>query len=390
MKVSNLLIFILMTMVVPSVMGQTNLLNGYYITESNDTVRGLITYKSDGGWFKKIPFRANEMSPKQKLKPDDVIGFVVDEREYYKRYNFQTPSGEKLYGFFKVVVSGRLTLLKKGSRYFVLTEDSQFIEITKNALFKSGQLRSDFKGLGYLKVLMSDCENMSGTYLEDQYAGKPDYKQIFIEYNECLSVEMKVSDEIVLNSIVNYGVVINGASTSVRFLPPYNSANTEPYQGIFIGGFRSVYMPKLGANYRVVMEGTLGRFNQYSFFNHEFTNNDLFIPAIYLKAPVMLRYFKGVAFFDVGLQNVFILHQDIRWRQEFVDIGAVITNDKDFPKLNFYNPGVVLGIGAKLNVGKYTLLPSFRYTTYTSLINRYRPSFQAFEINAAIEFPKRK
>src|ERR1044071_8037031 len=120
MRITNLTLLLLCTCwCVPlAVVGQTNFLPGYYINnKSSDTIRCLIEYRSADRMAKYIRVKRTTNSKLTELHPADVKLIAVGGNNFYEPLSYAPPEGEPVTGFFKKIVTGRMTLYRYNDRY---------------------------------------------------------------------------------------------------------------------------------------------------------------------------------------------------------------------------------------------------------------------------------
>ena len=79
----KIILFVLLAISVKTVMAQTNPKSGYVITNTGDTIRGIIDFRSNEKLSKQCMFWANGGSESKTYKPGDIEGFRFDNGKYF-------------------------------------------------------------------------------------------------------------------------------------------------------------------------------------------------------------------------------------------------------------------------------------------------------------------
>jgi len=387
MSVSRFFILLFLTGI-PGAYAQTNYIKGYYITNSQDTIRGYIEYLSEKKNFRVCSFK-NELDGRvQKFYPEDIKGFVIGDVEVYETHSYRHRKGEQLYGFFKVMMRGKLSLLRYQSRFFAMDSVGQVHEVSKRKELEGIKIRVDYAGMGMLRVLMKDCPEISGSYLEHQYKTATNFMEIFQKYYTCMGSPVAPAEKIVIKPHVDLGILGVASVTRLALDVGAERVQMDDEITVGVGGFASIFLPKVNERWRLVLEGTYGAYSYYSFFSSGSTNNDLFINYSALKVPVIFRYNFNRLFFDIGFQNQFILNPEYEWRVETILQDKVYTDYGQVTPLNGWMGGYLAGLGLQYKVAGHTLRSSLRYTRNFSATPSSKPVFQALELNLSFQLTR--
>jgi len=367
---------------------QTNFLNGYYINLEGDTVRGYIDYRSQSRNFSVCGYKSDLTAKTIKLFPDEILGFAISDAEFYERHSFKGRKDETLYGFFNVIIRGKLSLLQYEDRYFVKNDKNEVLEITKTQTTSNGTIKADYYGLGILKVLMQDCAETNSAFLEDQYNSTPNYTYIFQKYNRCVSSPFYKTKKVKIKPHVDFGLQASLSATRLNFSSTLGLASLE---SDFSGGggvYASLFIPKVSDNLRLMIEATYGRYNQYDYFIDENQSNDLFVKYSMIKLPVFFRISSNKLFFDFGIQNQFILNQDITWRVETTIQNTIFTQNGEVVPLNTASIGILAGAGVQYDLFDRVARTSLRYSQTKSSKHPNQPIYQTVEIIVSLQLKK--
>lgn len=370
-----------------SLQAQTNFLKGYYVTLESDTIHGFIDYRSEKRNSSLCLFKTDLNLKEVKLYPKDIAGFAVQSVDFFESHSFKTRKGENLIGFFRVIINGKLSLLRYESRYLAKKETGEVFEITKRKITEDGHSKTDYHGLGMLKVLMKDCAEISSSYLEEQYKSSPDFESIFKNYNRCIGSKITESKKIKINPHLDAGIQIAPALSSLSLSSSLENAKLKNNFSFSGGVFASLFIPKINENIRFVIEAIYGKYNSYTYFTSDLTSNDLFIDYSFLRIPAMIRYRHKSLFFDIGVQNQFILTQDLKWRIENIDQTTVTTKNGTITPLTS-SSGFLAGVGLQSNLSGHLLRSSARFSQSQSSNHPNKPIYQSLELIISIQLTK--
>ena len=386
---SKLLFFFLLFVSIMKVEAQTNFLKGYYITSSQDTIHGYIDYRSERRNYSLCIYRESLNSKSVNLYPKDIIGFTVDNKDFYETHSFKSKKGEELYGFFKVLVRGKLSLLRYVSRYFVKEANNKVSEISKTSeITEERKLKEDYAGLGLLIFLMNDCEETSRTYLEKKYTSNIDYIEIFKKYNQCVGGQFQTTQKIVIHPHFDFGLQASPTFNGFKFNTSAENVTFDNQLSASGGGFVSIFLPKVNERVRLVAEVTYNRYNGYAYFSFDNSNNDLFIDYSSLKFPLLVRLGQTKFFFDIGIQNQFILDQHLKWRIETLGQNTVNTTEGDVPPLNKWSYGYLVGMGLNYKLANHAVRSSLRFSHIRESDHPNNPVYQTIEFIFAFQLTR--
>lgn len=376
-----------------SAAAQTNFLPGYYINTNSDTVRGVVELRAESKMVRSIRFKRSLTSKVLVLQPTMATLVVIDGKNFYESHKVEGRAGEdEIVGFFKVRITGKITLYALDGQYFAKKGNDALFNITKRKRRIENKIQTDFSGLGLLKAYTADCPKLTEQYLVDQYTLDPDYVAIVAAYNSCSEETYLESPDIILKGELMLGVQGSAGLMMMEFNST-KSTLTEADFGAPIAGngglFVSYFSPKLGDQIRLVAEPSFGMYSGYAFFENGSGNNDLFIRTKYIRVPLIFRYFFGDhIYLDLGVTNFFPFAQDHTWRTESPAINGVITTSVG-PEyiLRRQSFGLLAGVGAKINIANTPVFLSGRWSFtfgYPEELDPNQPVIRGLEVNLAV------
>jgi hypothetical protein len=388
MSVTKVSLFLIFLFGAVTLKAQTNFLKGYYITATQDTIQGYIDYRSEQRNYKVCVFRETLNSKSITIYPQDIVGFAVENKDLYEKHAFLSRTGEEMYGFFKVIVRGNLSLLRYQSRYFAKNSEGDMFEISKRRIVSDGKVREDYYGLGMLVVLMKACDEITGSFLEKEYKSTSNLIHLFKRYNSCIGSSIFESGAIKIKPHLDFAGQVALTASNLSFSSSLEKAKPGTDLSFGFGGFASLFLPRVDERIRLLLEVSYGQYGEYSYFTSGNTVNDLFVDYKYVKTPVFIRYSNNKLFLDIGFQNQFILNEDLKWRVETVQLDNVFTRDGRMIPFNKLSSGLLVGLGIRYKVSNRVIMSSVRFSASRASSHQYKPRFQTLELNISIQLTK--
>ena len=139
---------------------QSKFRNGFLLTLQNDTIRGLIKYKSNSRKAEDCWFSKSKSQPFIQYKPGEIRGFRFEKDQFYVTKSI----GRSVDVFLEVLIGGTITLYRFNKIYFIEKADTLLFELSddKDVIEMYGQ-RIKKKSKNFtrlLDVLMADCPNV--------------------------------------------------------------------------------------------------------------------------------------------------------------------------------------------------------------------------------------
>ena len=133
----KIIFFVLWAISVTTVMAQTNPKSGYVITNTGDTIRGIIDFRSNEKLSKQCMFWANGGSESKTYKPGDIEGFRFDNGKYFVTRRLNVTGNPELY-FAEFMVQGKMNLYcivyGPDEYFFFEREDGEMAQLTNRSL----------------------------------------------------------------------------------------------------------------------------------------------------------------------------------------------------------------------------------------------------------------
>ena len=150
-------------------MAQTNPKPGYIITNTGDTVRGILDFRTNDLLSKKCVFKANGESESKTYNPGDIESFRFDHNGKYFVTRRLNVFGEPQLYFAEFMVQGKMNLYCVADKYneyfFFEREDGEMAQFTNKTLISSSTLHEAKDNLleqreqyGKVKILLQDSK----------------------------------------------------------------------------------------------------------------------------------------------------------------------------------------------------------------------------------------
>jgi hypothetical protein len=391
MKAPKILLFLLTFCLTYALKAQTNFQKGYYISNDQDTVRGYIEYRSERRNYQKCVFKTDLDARPVQLSAHDIRGYTIQDKISYETHAFTSrkKNAGKLFGFFRLLMRGKLSLYQFDDRFFASDSSHTMIEISKqNIRTNDNKIKSVYEGLGNLIVLMQDCPEMTPDYLTMKYQRSARFVEIFKQYNACVGDRPLEATPIHIKPHVNFGLQAGPGATRLILSGSLKDVPFGYDVNYTIGGFVSIFVPRVNENVRFVIEANYGRYNHYSYFSENsdtYRNNDLFINYSFVKIPLLIRYSYGKFFVDAGVQWQMLLNQNIKWRIETIYQNVVSTTEAAVTPLPKQSFGCVLDAGIRYKLGGYSFRSVFRFSQTKMKEHPDTPIAQTMEILLAFQ-----
>lgn len=244
MKNNFLILYLLFFSLVP-VMAQVNPKSGYIITNTGDTIRGTLDFRTNIILSKKCVFQAHGENEFKTYLPGDIEGFRFDSNgKYFVTRRFTLEGDSQLY-FAEFMVQGLMNLYcvaDKYSEYFFFErEDGELALLTNTSLFSSATVieakkeqQEKKKQLGKVRLLLKDSQkavdDMNNTDWTRQRlvdAVRDYHKDVCTDGSSCMVYEYKEEAD---KSKVRFKASAN-YSYYLHERPLYQDLEDETYSG---------------------------------------------------------------------------------------------------------------------------------------------------------------
>lgn len=326
-------LLIILALTCPAKLGfsQTDYRPGYVISNDGDTTRGFVNYREGSKPFETCSFKPSMDEGSLTYQPTDISGYGFENGKFFLSRQISIKGESGKVAFLELIISGRISLYKFDSNYYVEKEDqglqqliNELKEVTVDgAIFKKHSNRY----IGTLKIYVLDCEQMT-VRVEETKLSERSLSDLVKAYNQCKGVPSKtfkakgrLTKAVVgLTGGITFSQINFDASTGYRHL----AGNFEVSRTPVIGGFVNVSSRELGE--RISFQGGV------SYFKSTYHNNNVYeigllternyvtIELQQLKIPIGICYTfpkrNFTPYITLGVSTTFNLNSSSSWVQE--------------------------------------------------------------------------
>jgi hypothetical protein len=321
---------------------QGNYQSGYLLSNSGDTLRGLIDYNKWENNPEVILFKKSNDDPQQKFNPLSIKGFGVDAAAYQSaivqtriwKLNSSNLSYEKNFEtkldtvFLEALIKGTkgLYLLKKTnlSDQFYIKEGDKFDLLIFHTFLKKQNdkdiVTENNKYVGQLSFYLQDCANIQSELKGLKYA-KSSLEKLFLNYYKCTQSKaffQNTADKIERK----IGILAGLTASTVDFKSEFKDyiylakANFSTSVRLTLGAYWEIDIFRKNKRWTLPVEvmltsyGITGKFD--NIINPEYYQKyDSKLSLTYLKANTQLRYIipikKSSIFLNSGLSVGYVI-----------------------------------------------------------------------------------
>lgn len=307
MNVKRFIFLIISVSVTQLAVAQNEFREGFIVTESMDTIYGLVSYNDALEGKKYCIFKKSEGSPEQIFKASDLFGYgFVDDRQYESKI-IEVGENEKEEIFLQVLVKGDISLYRDYKRYFAEKGDTISYELSNEYLekIKYGVVHNvkSNRYVAMLRLLMTDCEEVQNKIHRTPYREKS-LTELVTSYNNCIDDPSGDFSSVVYKENKKWIQLDLGLFAGVNFskldFAAQDLANSylteQPYKDVspLIGSYLEIGFPRI--NERLSLQTGIHYVPvKYSSSSFHYTGyatqyNDVSIALDQLKIPVGIKF----------------------------------------------------------------------------------------------------
>lgn len=399
-----LLIFSLQVTKISVSVAQTNYKKGYYITNSMDTVHGLIKYGTSDSNKKQFTFKESVDSEEIIFYPGGIFGYVIDDKAIYRSFQYEK-SGVLRTEFLLYLVKGEVSLLfgpnprKKlfpKPNYYIYDERTQELadlDAGREIIKVKGRryYTADKYARGILNYVMQDywvgimkiMENYSNIYTE------PALIEIVTTYNAYLESE---------NYVINYPNDPPHFSIDLRAqyslrkasiaINPTNVLEDDPSASYTVGISTAIFIPRVNETVRILAGLMYNTNSTYIYYrSSDNISNDLYLDYDNIEVSLGIRKMHITPLnLSLEVNGIYtnVISESYSWRRETSTYNSpdIFTEDVTLGRDFFQKPlmgfSTALGKDFKvfnrpfLNVGvEYSYQREIKNTTKLSTLGAY-------------------
>lgn len=402
----------LMLLAIFKLSAQSDFREGYLITNSGDTITGLINYKGNKSNAKKCLFKADDNSEIQLFTPFDINAYRFVDSKYYVSKQIKTDEiTEQL--FLEYLINGIVDVYyyrdEKGEHYLLENSESKLYflndEQEEIVIDHTRYVNQSKEYIGILKAILSESSPATFQKVDKMNLNHKSLIQIAEDYHNdvCTGEECIIYAKKLPTIKINYGVIAairyNSISKTVFFLDKYS----------YLDQIDLKISPSFGCYYKV----NLPYLNERLYFQHEISFSKMKLNA---SSNIVEQSDYSVSSINVELNqgnlcnNLLIKYYYPRWTiKPFVQTGIFVnyflgvdykkTVNKTFSwgehvdsyesKENIfskYGAGINLGIGIQTILFKRESVIDFNYQRGFILLEGLNTN--EFSLNLAFQVGK--
>lgn len=220
--------------------GQERFAPGFYVTNSQDTIRGYIVYKMH--YSTNLDFRIAINSPIQTLTIDEVKSFGFASGELYYRLTFEkqnnlapTPT------FVQMIAGDGIQLFKYRGNYIIGSEEKGQFRLAKGKTSDAkNTLKNHQTNVGIFNILFQDCPPVKADAQKVAITSEK-LSQLLKAYHDCRSLPHREFQEKQLKRISHVAFFVGQSSSKISF-PDITFENSEfPFRSKFATEFQPTF-----------------------------------------------------------------------------------------------------------------------------------------------------
>ncbi|MGD1889099.1 MAG: outer membrane beta-barrel protein [Cyclobacteriaceae bacterium] len=275
--------------------GQEKFREGYVITLQQDTLRGLIDYKTASKSAIKCRFKNSQESKVVTYAPDEIAGYRFTPGKYYVSKQVKIDEQDKTV-FLEYLIDGIADIFfcRDGNddHYYIMKEDNQLVPLTIESVEINRDGRNYMKHKEYykgtLRYIFSDAPALSNK-IETTSLSHADLIDIAEEYHNQVCDEYKCITYSRQKTPIQIRVGMLGGSSisrisfkNVEYLQDQMEASFSNSTNVTFGAFVQFKDPFLSEYISFQTEAWYG--------NSSYTTDELALSYSYFKIPAMVRY----------------------------------------------------------------------------------------------------
>jgi hypothetical protein len=346
---------------------QSDFRSGFIITNTRDTLVGLVNYREGSKAFSACEFKGSEKGDEVTHLPGQIVGYGFAGDKFFQSREIVVREQEKTMVFVEVLVRGLVSLYKYENSYFLEKRGEALHTLmnqTAEEIVNGTTVRKKTNShMSVLNMLMFDCVAMRSRLQKAISLTEKPVTSLVEDYNRCMgapSVSFKAK-----KSWLKLGV---GFAGGLEFSKIKFDSDYEPIKHLR-GDFDLSKLPLIG----ISLECKAPRLSERIAFLAElyYTNatyhlfkvstvqpytyrDDVTIEIDELKIPMGIRYIfpqkKIAPFAGLGITNIIHLNSSTNWRYE-AEAGTYFESfDEKALDVKKNQFGIWGGVGANISI----------------------------------------
>jgi hypothetical protein len=340
----RLIILITLICIAEFSFSQTDYRKGYVITNSYDTLYGLVDYRENDKAYVSCDFKVSKGQNTIAYEPGSIIGYGFENDKFFQSKEISIRNQPSQVVFLEVIVRGFVSLYKFEDTYFIEKGNNglqQLINETNEVVVKGRRvLKNTNQHISTINMLVFDCAEIR-TRVQKLRLSEKELTNLIEDYNRCKgesSVSFKAKKPWT-KAIIGVTGGLNASQLNFK-----TNLGNEHLAGVFerskspmIGVSLDILSPRLSE--RISFHGHLlyltSRYYNYTLYttSSSVARNYVTIELQQLKVPIGIRYTfpkrEFTPYFNAGISSTIHLSSNSKWVQELESNSVVNTNENE-------------------------------------------------------------
>ncbi|MBG0858456.1 MAG: outer membrane beta-barrel protein [Bacteroidales bacterium] len=339
---------------------------GYIIKNNGDILNGLIEFKSKQDIPSACTFKRFDIAVEIAYYPGEIkeFGYVNGNRYISKKL-----AGKD--NFIEVMVSGKINLYRKGSRYFLEKSPADMVELTEGSIVYSADgEQNKFSGLTSFLEYVTEGKAVK---IKEKLNPKKDLLPLITGYNKNSGTPYIVyNHEFSQKTLISESFRSGGSRNSFGIYSGINmySLQIKPESDFFIPDPDPEISSIAGLTYERIISRMNDKLsvrtdlmflkqNFYSYREYsiqtQILRDDAFFDFTGIKIPVMLQYSfpsgRIIPYLNIGASYMLLIRKNyLHIRETETYNHDIYTSEDSDMTFHFGEPAVVVGTGVKIRI----------------------------------------
>ncbi|XOV91368.1 MAG: hypothetical protein ACFHWX_14260 [Bacteroidota bacterium] len=274
---------------------QSDFKEGFYISNENDTIRGLIEDRSGTANFLSCTFKEQKSSKQIKLQPEEIMSYQFDDGRLFLSKEIYVDSVKRT-AFVEFLVDGisDLYFYRDPDHYFYIieSEKGQVIELQEQKITELDVAKKDFDPFWHvrkLKVAFADCMEIQPQVEQASFTHKSlikltkDYHNYVCDDYECIVYEKSLGPP-----KIYFSPLIGVSASNIKFVDSfYSGFNFDQNMNAAFGGEIEAVLALINSRISVQLDVLFRKNNYHGNYNGYY---DLYINNNLMQYSLLFKY----------------------------------------------------------------------------------------------------
>ncbi len=385
MKRISIILFILFISKI--LYSQSDYRRGYIISQSRDTIFGLINYGDVKNQHQYCQIK--ELQQVIKYTPDKVAGYGFINGSYFESRKIENENNTSEPAFLEVLIKGLVSLYKYETIFYIEKADSKLYKLSNELVTYTVDgretARNSGRYIGFLNLLLSDCSEINSKIFSTDFKEKSLFNLIE-QYNKCMNAPVTIYKSqkpwVYFKIGISGGMNISQIAITTLYTDFYHLTDSfdkskSPAFSISFDMSAPRILERFSLHGDLVLHKLTGSyfFEETVIYTHT-TRDYIDVDITQLSLPLGIRYSlpvgKMTLFMNFGFQSTLNLNSDVNWKQEIETFMGVETDNLRFLEVRKTQFGLWGGTGLAKSISKnLNIFIDFRYEKVTGINSEY-------------------